>query len=110
MTRGYNQHRTSRSNTRRRGGAQSKGICEELSQSAGGTHLEGGEHLSLLLAVSQVVMVLHRDEGSEVVCDRIVYETVSRFSQLLFLSGWEVRSGRNLLCIAWTAADENVPQ
>ena len=37
-----------------------------------GTHLKGGEHLTLLLTVSKVVVVLHRDEGGEVVCDGIV--------------------------------------
>ena len=37
-----------------------------------GTYLESGEHLTLLLTVSEVVVVLHRDEGGEVVCDGIV--------------------------------------
>ena len=37
-----------------------------------GTYLKGGEHLTLLLTVSEVVVVLHRDEGGEVVCDGIV--------------------------------------
>ena len=39
-----------------------------------GTHFQGGEHLTLLLAIDQAVMVLHRDEGREVVRDGVVYE------------------------------------
>lgn len=35
-------------------------------------HLQGGHHLAFLLAVKKAVMVLHADEGSEVVADRIV--------------------------------------
>ena len=37
-----------------------------------GRNLESGEHLTLLLTVSEVVVVLHRDEGGEIVCDGIV--------------------------------------
>ena len=36
------------------------------------TYFQGGEHLALLFAVEQAVLVLHRDEGREVVRDRIV--------------------------------------
>ena len=36
------------------------------------TDLQGGEHLALLFTVEQAVLVLHRDEGREVVRDRIV--------------------------------------
>ena len=32
---------------------------------------EGGEHLPLLFAVGEVVVVLHRDEGREVVLERV---------------------------------------
>ena len=32
---------------------------------------EGGEHLALLFAVGEVVVVLHRDEGREVVLERV---------------------------------------
>ena len=35
--------------------------------------LEGREHLTLFLAVDEVVVVLHRDERSEIVCDGVVY-------------------------------------
>ena len=35
-------------------------------------YLERGEHLALLLAVDEVVVVLHRDEGRELVVDRVV--------------------------------------
>ena len=36
------------------------------------TDLQCGEHLTLLFAVEQAVVVLHRDEGCEVVRDRVV--------------------------------------
>jgi hypothetical protein len=35
--------------------------------------LERRHHLPLLLAVNEVVMVLHRDERREVVCDGIIW-------------------------------------
>lgn len=35
-------------------------------------YLEGGDHLALLFAVDQAIVVLHRDEGREVVRDRVV--------------------------------------
>lgn len=37
-------------------------------------YLEGGEHLALLLAVDERVVVLHRDERREVVLDGVVYK------------------------------------
>ena len=36
-------------------------------------YLHRRDHLALLLAVQEAVLVLHRDEGGEVVGDRIVY-------------------------------------
>lgn len=39
-------------------------------------HLQRWEHLALLLAVQERVVVLHRDEGRQVVRDRVVCETV----------------------------------
>ena len=38
------------------------------------TNLESREHLPLLFAVGEVVVVLHGDEGGKVVGDSIVYE------------------------------------
>lgn len=43
-----------------------------------GVHLERGHHLALFLAVQHVVVVLHRDEGREVVRDRMVCRNVGR--------------------------------
>lgn len=40
-------------------------------------HLERREHLALLLAVQERVVVLHRDEGRQVVRDRVVCGNVS---------------------------------
>ncbi len=37
------------------------------------TYLECGEHLTLFFTINQAVMVLHRDERGEVVCDCVVY-------------------------------------
>ena len=36
------------------------------------TYLQRGEHLALFFAVEQAVVVLHRNEGREVVRDRVV--------------------------------------
>ena len=48
-------------------------MLSRTQQSCGGkSNLEGRHHLTLLLTVSEVVVVLHRDEGGEVVCDGIV--------------------------------------
>ena len=55
--------------------------------------LERGEHLTLLLAVEETVVVLHRDERGEAKGDRVVYESyVSRTSMT-----WIWR--QDLLCI-----------
>lgn len=35
-------------------------------------HLQSGHHLAFLLAVEKTVVVLHADEGSEVVADCVV--------------------------------------
>ena len=37
------------------------------------TNLQRGEHLALFFAVEQAVVVLHRDEGREVVRDGVVW-------------------------------------
>ena len=38
----------------------------------GGSDLERGHHLALLLAVEEVVVVLHRDEGCELVRNCVI--------------------------------------
>jgi hypothetical protein len=42
-----------------------------------GPHLAGGEHLVFLLTVDEAMMVLHRDEWRELVCDGVVCECYS---------------------------------
>lgn len=41
------------------------------------TNLECREHFALLLTINEVVVILHRDEGRELVLDRIVYRTIT---------------------------------
>ena len=60
------------------------------------THLESREHLALLLAVEEVVMVLHRDERSEVVRYGIIC------LQLVNLRSSNCFGEVNILCIAET--------
>lgn len=41
------------------------------------THLESREHLTLLFAVDQAMVVLHGDERRQLVVDRVVYKHLS---------------------------------
>jgi hypothetical protein len=62
------------------------------------TSLEGGEHLPFLLAIYEVVVVLHGDERSQLVVDSVVYNaTTVRITEVAGARG------RNILCMAWTA-------
>lgn len=45
-------------------------------------HLQRREHLAFLLAVHERIVVLHRDEGRQVVCDRVVCGRVSSAAPL----------------------------
>lgn len=40
-------------------------------------HLQGGHHLTFLLAIEKTVVVLHADEGSEVVADCVVCQELT---------------------------------
>ena len=59
--------------------------CSDFSEK---TNLECGEHLTLLLAVDQTVVILHGDERSEVVRDGVFCDAVS--------DGKSARSGMGL--------------
>ena len=76
--------------------SSSNGMYED-----GGDHLQSGEHLTLLLAVHEVVVVLHRDERRELVVDRVV---CPMSTSILFIScsPCDQRGQQYILCIAWT--------
>lgn len=57
-------------------------------------YLERREHLALLLAVDEAVVVLHRDKWRQVVLDGVVYGRLGK----LLINSQLMRS----LCMAWT--------
>ena len=60
----------------------------------GAADLERGEHLALLFAVDERVVVLHGDEGCESVLDGVIYRSEVRILEA---------AGRfDALCMAWT--------
>ena len=59
-------------------------------------HLEGRNHLSLFLAVDEVIMVLHRYEGRE-----FVYDSIVCLIRMRTRASTTARE-RDLLCEAWT--------
>jgi hypothetical protein len=60
--------------------------------------LERWEHFSFLFTVDKAVVILHRDEGRELVCDCVIWKS-SHVRVLLRQYNYK----NIVLCMAWTA-------
>ena len=59
------------------------------------TDLQCGEHLALLFTVEQAILILHRDEGREVVRDRVVWVFHERIETVSTAIGTDSARGRD---------------